>query len=107
MPEPSKENQPMNRTPLLAASLIAAVAVLSGCASRGAGQEGKETPVAMNDVPAAVRATLEREAAGGRVTEVEKEMKGGRTVYSADLTINGKGWDITVAEDGTVVSKEL
>jgi uncharacterized membrane protein YkoI len=96
----------MNRVHTCTALLFAAV-VASGCASHGGAQEGKETPVAMNDVPASVRATLEREAAGGRVTEVEKEMKNGKTVYSADVTIGGKGWDIVVAEDGSVLSKEL
>jgi uncharacterized membrane protein YkoI len=60
----------------------------------------------MGDVPAAVRATLERESAGGKVTEVEKEVIKGRTIYSADMTINGADWDIAVAEDGTVISKE-
>jgi uncharacterized membrane protein YkoI len=45
-------------------------------------------------------------SAGGKVTEVEKEAKNGKTVYGADMKINGAEWDITVAEDGTVISKE-
>lgn len=89
-----------------ALALLLCVAALSGCASHGAGSKDKEVPVSMNEVPAAVRATLERESAGGKVTEVEKEVKGGKTVYSADLLVNGVAWDITVAEDGSVISKE-
>lgn len=98
----------MNRTATLAACLIASFAVLQGCTCNGGSEtdDENETPVAMNDVPAAVRATLERESAGGKVTEVEKELKNGKTVYSADLTINGVAWDITIAEDGAVISKE-
>lgn len=96
----------MTRVQMLSASLVAAVAVAWGCASGGGGHENKEVPVAMNDVPAAVRATLEREAAGGKVTEIEKEVKNGRTVYSADVMVNGQAWDVSVAEDGTLLSKE-
>jgi hypothetical protein len=86
--------------------LAALAPTLNGCASSGKGHEDKEIPVAMSDVPAAVRATLDRESAGGRVTEVEKEIKNGKTVYSADLMVSGTAWDITIAEDGSVVSKE-
>ena len=83
------------------AKLIAglSVLVLAGCAA--------EQPVAMNDLPPAVRATLEKETAGGKITEIEKERKDGKTVYSADATIDGKYWDIAVAEDGKLISKEL
>jgi hypothetical protein len=30
----------------------------------------------------------------------------GKNVYSADITLNGEEWDLTVAEDGSVISKE-
>ena len=96
----------MNRSAMLSASVIVSLAALAGCASHGGHHEDKEVPVAMNDLPAAVRATLNRESAGGKVTEVEKEMKNGKTIYSADMLVNGVAWDITVAEDGTVISKE-
>ena len=32
--------------------------------------------------------------------------KDGKTVYSADIELSGVTWDITVAEDGKVLSKE-
>jgi uncharacterized membrane protein YkoI len=96
----------MNRTATLAACFVTSFALLQGCASHGDSENDNETPVAMSDVPAAVRATLERESAGGKVTEVEKETKDGKTVYSADLMVNGVAWDITVAENGVVLSRE-
>ena len=86
--------------------VLSAALATGGCSSNGRGHEGKEVAVAMNDLPAAVRATLERESAGGKVTEIERETKDGKTVYSADMVVNGVAWDITVAEDGTVISKE-
>jgi hypothetical protein len=97
----------MPRIPFAVLSVVAAAALV-GCSSHGGehGEHAKEVAVTMNEVPPAVRATLDREAAGGKVTEIEKEMKKGHTVYSADLLVHGEAWDITVAEDGTVVSKE-
>ncbi|MBS0198175.1 MAG: hypothetical protein JSR77_15585 [Planctomycetes bacterium] len=96
----------MKRSRLIATSVLVALAALCGCASHGGTHEENETAVSMNEVPAAVRATLERESAGGKVTEIEKEMKDGKTIYSADVEIKGVAWDISVAEDGTVISKE-
>ena len=78
------------------------VVLLAGCASH----KSQEVAVNLADTPSAVRATLERESAGGKITEVERETKKGKTIYSADLVINGQAWDIAVAEDGTVLSKE-
>ena len=51
----------------------------------------------MTDVPPAVRATLERESAGGKVTEIEKEVKNGKAVYSADMVVNGVAFGLTAA----------
>jgi hypothetical protein len=83
---------------------LLAAAALVGCKS----SEGKsEVKVAMADVPAPVKATLEHEAAGGKITEVEKETKNGKVVYSADVTDKaGKKWDVDVGEDGKLISKE-
>ena len=89
----------------LSSALVLAV-LLAGCTSHGGGQGSKEVPVTMSELPPAVRATLDRESAGGKVTEVEKEVKQGKTVYSADIVVNGVAWDIEVAEDGTVISQE-
>ena len=96
----------MHRLTIAALAGFLSVGVLNACASDHHGSEGKEVPVAMKDVPAPVRATLERESAGGKVTEVEKEVKDGKTLYSADMVVNGVAWDITIAENGAVVSKE-
>jgi len=81
---------------------IVAAGLLGGCSN------GKttETKVALTDVPPAVRATLEREAGGGKITEVEREVKDGKTIYSADIESGGAAWDVVVGEDGKLISKE-
>jgi hypothetical protein len=102
----------MIRKATLVAPALAILLALSGCASSHErhegteGNEGKEVPVTLNDCPPAVRATLLRESAGGKVDEVEREVKNGRTIYSADITVGGVAWDIAVAEDGAVISRE-
>jgi len=80
---------------------IAFALASSGCAS------SRETPVAMTELPAPVKATLDRETAGGTITESEREMKKGAVVYSFDAEVGGKLYDIAIAEDGTLLSKEL
>ena len=87
-------------------STLAACSFLVGCASMREEEGENEVAVTMNDVPAAVRASLEHESVGGKVTEIERETKDGKTVYSADIELSGVTWDITVAEDGKVLSKE-
>lgn len=86
---------------LVLAVAIAAVALvgLSGCASH-------QVAVTRDELPAAVKATLDRETAGGTVTELEKETKDGKTCYCADAKIDGKAWDICIAEDGSLISKK-
>lgn len=100
---------------LLPVAIIAALSFSCGCSNHhksdqmasGEGATSKETPVLMADLPPAVRAALERESVGGKVMEVEKEMKDGKTVYSADVVIKGQTWDITVDEAGKVIKKEM
>jgi len=90
--------------PQIAAALI--LTSLGACSHKGEKREESEQAVTMEQLPAPVAATLSREAAGGKVTELEKEMKHGKVVYSADVEQNGKTWDVTIAEDGTLMSKK-
>jgi len=61
----------------------------------------------MDDLPAAVQKTLKREAGDGKIEEVEKETKKGKTVYEADVIIDGDKYEIQIAENGKLISKKL
>jgi D-alanine-D-alanine ligase-like ATP-grasp enzyme len=74
---------------------------MAGCAAE------REVSVSMDEIPTPVRATLDRERMGGQVLESEKEVKNGKTVYSFDVTINGKAYDVDIAEDGALLAKKL
>jgi uncharacterized membrane protein YkoI len=61
----------------------------------------------IDDVPAAVKATILKEADGTAVTTVDKETDDGKTVYEADALIGKTNYEIKVAEDGTLISKKI
>ena len=61
----------------------------------------------LSECPDVVQMTLQREANGAKIDEVEKVIDDGETTYEADVTIDGKEYEITVAEDGTLLEKAL
>lgn len=99
----------MNRRFPLVASLVASLGLLSGCCCCCCDCEDGDDAIEVQrtELPAAVLATIEREAAGGTVGDIEKETDDGRTVYTADVMINGEEWEIEVGEDGKFLGKEL
>lgn len=70
-------------------------------------KEEKEVKVTLDQVPAAAKATLEKEAEGAKITDVDKETEKGKTIYETDAKINGHNYEIKVLEDGTLLSKKL
>lgn len=62
--------------------------------------------VSIDQVPPAVRATIEREVGKGRLEEIERETRNGRTVYEVEFERDGKDREIHVAEDGTVLKRD-
>lgn len=82
------------------ACVILPTVALIGCA-------GKEVKVTRADLPAAVAATLDKEAAGGKVTEMEKEVVKGKTQYCFDVQKPDGEWDLCIAEDGKLIESKL
>jgi len=72
-----------------------------------AGAEENEQEVTIDQVPAAVKATILKAAEGGTIKEIERETKNGTTVYEAEVILNGKEVEIKVAADGTLLGKEV
>lgn len=67
----------------------------------------EETEIKFADAPAAVRKTLERESGGAKIDKVDKVSNEGRTLYEADVKIDGKTYEIVVTAEGLLLSKEL
>lgn len=68
--------------------------------------EEREERVTIDQVPAAAKATIERESNGATVKELYKETEGGKLVYGAEIVRDGKESEIHVAGDGTVTKRE-
>lgn len=74
---------------------------------KGEEKEGKEVKVKFDDVPPAVQKTMKEAAGDAKITDVDKETEDGKTVYETDVKIDGKNWEIRVAEDGKLISKKI
>src|SRR5688500_7759193 len=97
----------MIRSTLLALMLACSAACL-GCASLALeeGGDSKEETVKLEDCPKAVQDTIRKAAAGGKIEEVEKETENGKTVYEAEVVIDGDEYEVKVADDGKLLSKK-
>jgi len=93
--------------------LIPAVASLAlvmlnvGIARAADEKEADEQKVSIKQVPSAARKTLKREAGGQKIKTVDKEKLGGKTVYEADVNIDGHNYEIVVDKEGLLLSKKL
>ena len=68
--------------------------------------ETTQQAVTLADLPASTRATLEREAKGGRIEELTKETsKTGTITYEAEIVKDGKGSEVEVSEMGMVLER--
>lgn len=67
----------------------------------------KEEIVTLDAVPAAVKATIQKEAAGAEIKEIEKETEDGKTIYSAEVLIKGQIVDLKIAPDGKFLGKKV
>ena len=67
---------------------------------------GKDVP--LESVPAPVRATIDRETAGGVIDEIELDTsKDGETVYEVEFHLDGAKYEIEIATDGTLLKRSL
>jgi uncharacterized membrane protein YkoI len=88
--------------------------VIAAGAAGGAGKlaldrqdDDNEVELSLDQVPAAVRDTLVREARGARIDTVERETENGRTVYEAEVTVDGKEVEIEVDAAGRLLGVEV
>ena len=71
------------------------------------GEVAARTPtMRMEEMPAAVRQTIEQHAAGRKVADIDRETWNGKPVYEVEFAQTGRNEQIFVAEDGTIVKQE-
>jgi hypothetical protein len=84
------------------------VALLLGVglqASAVAEPEGQA--VTIDQVPAVVKAAIEKESLGGTVKEIEKTVVDGKTLYEVDIVKNKIETEVLIAEDGKVLKRTV
>ena len=82
---------------------LLAFLVLGLCSSRITLAEEEGEKIALDKVPAEVKAAAEKAVPGITLTEAEKETKKGVVVYELDGTANGKKYEIKVDASGKVL----
>ena len=66
----------------------------------------KEQSLSLKDLPRAVRATIKKHAAGGKITEIEKDTVNGTVRYEAEVVRDGKVFDVLVSTKGKYLGTE-
>ena len=73
------------------------------------GEHGeREKSMKLADAPAAVKATVDKEASGGaKLTKISKEEEeDGKTVYEAEMIKDGQEMSVNISADGKVIERE-
>ena len=84
---------------------IMATALISTMLIGGAAALASERKITMKDLPPAVQQAI-KEQGGATVRGLAKEVDKGKTLYEAELTVNGQAKDVMFDEQGTLVSVE-
>jgi uncharacterized membrane protein YkoI len=69
-------------------------------------QEETEKAVTLQQLPPAVQEAVKAHSKGATVRGFSMEVKDGRTLYEAEMRVNGRTRDLTFDAKGTIVSDE-
>lgn len=67
---------------------------------------GEEKKITRAELPPAVERALAQQAVGATVRGLSKEIENGKTLYEAELTVDGHGRDVVFDQSGQVVEVE-
>ena len=84
--------------------VVGGAGVSAGDDEEGANVKGEK--VTIDQVPAAVKAAILKEAAGSGIAGIEKKVKDGKAVYEAEWKVAGREVEVKVAADGALISRE-
>jgi len=66
----------------------------------------KAQRVTLTDLPGAVRVSVEKATAHGKIEKIDQETENGKVVYDVEAVVGGKHVEYTIAADGVVVGTE-
>ena len=70
-------------------------------------EDKKEVKVALDQLPAAVKQAIQKEAGDNAIKEIEAKTKDGKTVYEAEWIAGGQEVEIKVSADGQILRKKV
>jgi hypothetical protein len=62
--------------------------------------------ITLEQLPAAVKATVEREVKTGQILEIERDQKKGQPIFEIEFLDAGVKWEIHVAPDGKLLNRK-
>jgi len=87
---------------------VSAIAILSIITLSACSDQDKDIEIPLSEVPASVITIVQNTLPGITLTEAEKEHKDGSIIYELEgKLINGKEYEIEIAENGTIIKIEL
>ncbi len=85
-----------------------AIAVISTMALSACSDKDNDIKIPLSAVPASVLTVVQNTLPGISLTEAEKEVKEDSVIYELEgKLINGKEYEIEIAENGTIIKIEL
>lgn len=63
--------------------------------------------VRLEELPAAVRATVEQEARGGMIEDIERKTRNGKTVYEVEIERDNQEIELHIDETGAVIQRRI
>ncbi|MBN3786882.1 hypothetical protein [Burkholderia sp. Ac-20353] len=85
-----------------AITVITLCFVTSGCEKNAPDRAAGEA-VTLEQVPAPVKSTIERELQGGSVEKIQRRTKDGKSLYTVSVAMNGQVQRLLVADDGRLI----
>lgn len=87
---------------------IPTIIILSALSLSACFDKDNEIEIPVSEVPANVITIVQNTLPGIDLSETKKEVKDGNVVYELEgVLINGKEYEIKIAEDGTIIKIEL
>ena len=84
-----------------AAAIFFTMACAAACAALAS-----ETRVTMKQLPKAVQKTVVEQTKGATVRGLSKEIEHGKTVYEVEMTLDGRGKDVSMDARGNILEVE-
>jgi len=63
--------------------------------------------VTLDQLPAPVRTTVERETKGGQITDIERDTEHGQSIFEVEFVLDGKEYELDIAADGQLLERRL